>query len=152
MTSSTLTPRRPKRALVAAVEVTGFERLDLGADGVEEAVELDRAGELVELGELIEMPEHLLGILDDVLDERVRSAARHSAHVPRSGCVASSRAKSSMNRSRCLAVSTRSASHSGAPARRLSSLLACDQRAEARAPLVEALDDARRVASPTPTA
>ena len=60
---------QPERALVAAVEIAGLERLDLGAHGVEEARVVDRAGELVELGELVEVAEHLLRVLDDVLDE-----------------------------------------------------------------------------------
>ena len=59
-----------ERALPAAVEVACLERLDLGSDRVQEAVERNRFDQqLVELGELVEMLRHVLDVLHVVGQE-----------------------------------------------------------------------------------
>ena len=132
---------KPERALVAAVEIAGLERADLGAHRVEEARVVDRAGELVELRELVEVPEHLLGVLDDVLDEppERRQALRPGALLG----VRCEQPREVLDE----AEQALGLDHSlGKP---LGSALACralalarDQRGEARAPLVEPFGDA----------
>ena len=118
LTSRTLTPRNPSAPWLPPSRSPAL-RADLGADSLDEAGVVDRAGQRVELGELVEVPEHLVGVVDDGLHET--SQGREAlAPVPRSGWSAS-RAKSSMNCRRPSARSTRSASQSGAPSRAASS-------------------------------
>ena len=85
----------------------------------------------------------LLWILDDVLDEPPERRKALGPGARASGCAARRPAKSSMNRRRLSASTTRSASHSGAPSRAGVIALARDQRSETRAPLIETLRDAR---------
>ena len=145
LTSSTFTPRRPNAPCCRSSRSPALSARTSARTSVEEALEVDRRYELVELRERVEVPEHVLAIAGRTSSSSSPECREALAPtMPARAVRASSAAKSSMKREQALAVvDARARATRARPARGRGGLaLACDQRREPRAPLIEALDDA----------
>ena len=103
-------------------------------------LEVDGAGELVELGKLIDVPEHLIGILDDLLDEPSQCC---KALRPRPALgVRGEQTREVLHEPQQVPRLVDALGEPFGSALSLALLvLARDQRAKTPAPLVKALDD-----------